>query len=800
MIEAAVESSVCVPAGAREPRRPSSRVEQVALERSGYAFIYEPDERIPSIIVPNFPALGRLTAARFIEWAQANPEGVISLPTGKTPEHFIKFTQQYLRTWSRKETQAELEDLGVDTRRKPELAGLRFVQIDEFYPIDSKQQNSFYYYVNKFYIKGFGLSRARALLIDPLRIGLPRGMTLQEVFPTMQVDLSLRVRRPTSLHERRQQDVLRAVDAFCTDYERRIREQGGIGFFLGGIGPDGHIAFNIRGSDPFSTTRLLDPNYETKAAAAGDLGGMEVARHKSVITIGLATITCKPDAVALVVAAGEAKAKIVARTIHSPVSNEYPGSVLQMLPEARFYLTHGAACRLRNRLFVDLSRAPQVSDEQMHRIVMDLSLAGGKPLRALLREDFLEDRFGAELLRKTGLSHEELRSRTEQRVLECLRRGHSPVENKTLLHTAPHHDDIMLGYLPYVTNAVRRRSTRHCFAYMTSGFTAVTNQFMFDAVSDLLDRLGRSEFRSRIRPEQFDPDNKLARRMDVSQYFQGVARGREEMMHDAAAQRLLRNIIELYEDDNLDNIQQRLRELQNYFRTQYPGKKDVTLVQQLKGRCREWESDLEWGYYGFSGDSVRHLRLGFYKGDIFTEPPTLDRDVLPIRELLVEYEPHIVTVAFDPEGSGPDTHYKVLQAVSAALKLYEEESGRSDIAVLGYRNVWFRFHPAEANLYVPCSLTHLADLDACFEICFATQKTASFPSYELDGPFSKLARRIQAQQYDMIKTFLGDDFFVYNEDHGMRAACGMVFLREMSTAEFYSQSAALRQAAEARAT
>jgi hypothetical protein len=85
--------------------------------------------------------------------------------------------------------------------------------------------------------------------------------------------------------------VLNAVDQFCTDYEHRIREMGGIGFFLGGIGPDGHIAFNIRGSDFFSTTRLVEPNYETRAAAATDLGGMEVARTKHVITIGLRTIT-----------------------------------------------------------------------------------------------------------------------------------------------------------------------------------------------------------------------------------------------------------------------------------------------------------------------------------------------------------------------------------------------------------------------------------------------------------------------------------------------------------------------------
>jgi len=768
----------------------------VALEHSGYEWIYAPGEKLPSLVVENFPALGCLTAARFLEWALEHPEGVISLPTGKTPEHFIKYVQHWLRTWSHSDTRKQIEALGLDPARKPDLSGLRFVQIDEFYPIDSKQHNSFFYYVNKYYIRGFGLDPRRAMLIDPLNIGVPDGIALSDVFPDLSVDLTLRERRPTTLVERRQLSVLRAVDEYCTDYERRIRDVGGIGFFLGGIGPDGHIAFNIRGSDRFSTTRLLDPNYETKAAAAGDLGGMEVARHKSVITIGLATLTYNPHAVVIIFAAGEAKARIVARTIQSELGNTYPGSVLAGLSNARFYLTTGAASQLSRRVLVSMQRAPEVDDEQRHRIVMDLSLAARKPIRDLTRDDFLSDPFGAELLKKTGSPAKELAEQTEKMVLESLRRGHAPVENKTLLHTAPHHDDIILAYLPYVTNAVRRRSTKHCFAYLTSGFNAVTNSYMYGAVSDLLDRLQHGAFRNIPLVVAKDPNRVLERRMDTSHYLAGAARNRVEQQQEAAARRLLREAVELYEEDNLDNIQQRLIELKNYFRTQYPGKKDVAVVQQLKGRMREWESDLKWAYYGFSGEAVRHLRLGFYKGDIFTEAPTIDRDAAPVRDLLREIEPNIVTVAFDPEGSGPDTHYKVLQTVSAALELYEDETDRHDIKVLGYRNVWFRFHPAEANLYVPTSLTHMNDLEACFETCFATQKTASFPSYQLDGPFSKLARKIQAKQFEQIRTFLGEDFFVYNEDHGLRACRGMVYLREMDLTQFYANAGELRRRAE----
>src|SRR3970040_1270970 len=118
-------------------------------------------------------------------------------------------------------------------------------------------------------------------------------------------------------------------------YESRIREMGGIGFFLGGIGPDGHIAFNVRGSSVYSVTRLTGTNYETQAAAATDLGGIEISRSRLVITIGLETITYNPHCSALIIAAGDAKASVVARAVQEPKSPQAPASVLQDLEGAR---------------------------------------------------------------------------------------------------------------------------------------------------------------------------------------------------------------------------------------------------------------------------------------------------------------------------------------------------------------------------------------------------------------------------------------------------------------------------------
>ena len=51
---------------------------------------------IPYITVENFPKLGKLTAFRFLEWAAEHPDGVISLPTGKTPEYFIAWVKKVL--------------------------------------------------------------------------------------------------------------------------------------------------------------------------------------------------------------------------------------------------------------------------------------------------------------------------------------------------------------------------------------------------------------------------------------------------------------------------------------------------------------------------------------------------------------------------------------------------------------------------------------------------------------------------------------------------------------------------------
>ena len=776
----------------------NSTVEQKALERSGGKLRYAPAEKIGTIVVDSFPSLGTLAAMRFIEWAQDNPEGVIALPTGKTPEHFIKEVIRLRQGWKAPAVQQELDAWGVDPLRGCDLSGLHFVQIDEFYPVNPLHQNSFYYYVNRFYLEGFGLDAERALLIDCSTIGLPPGKSLEETWPNDEVDITLRHRMARSKAERQQKEIIQRIDQWCVEYEDRIRTLGGIGFFLGGIGPDGHIGFNVRGSDLYSTTRLTSINYETQAAAAGDLGGIEVARKRLVITVGLATIAYNPDCVALIVAAGEAKASIVAEAVQAERHVRVPASALRSLSQARFYLTRGAARNLQSRNLEAFLSADPLTDEQIERAVIDLASDKQMRIESLAERDFRDSPFTAELPARGPGSVREIRNRVAGSLQSKIEAGTHTMTDAVFLHTEPHHDDLMLGYLPFIVRHIRDHSTRHYFATLTSGFTAVTNQFMLRQCHKLKSFLRSPSFGELEEAGYFDADNRIFRNRDVWQYLDGVAAGSRSMKDDGEMRRLYRNVVELYEEEDRQSLEDRIDELISYFDTQYPGKKDLPYIQQLKGMCREWEADCLWGYFGWSGESVRHLRLGFYTGEIFTEEPTVSRDVAPVLKLLEEINPDVITLALDPEASGPDTHYKVLQTVTEALRLYEEKTGRKDLRILGYRNVWYRFHPSEADIFVPVSLNMFALQESAFRNTFISQKAASFPSYEHDGPFSELAQKIQVSQYQTLKTCLGREFFYEHQSALIRATRGMVFLKSMSLEQLYDHSRELRRSTENR--
>lgn len=142
----------------------------------------------------------------------------------------------------------------------PETSGLKFVMLDEFFPMLPSHRNSFVHYVRTFYLAPLRISPENVLDFDLLAQNV---LSPEEwrLFEDADIDLSLLTRSESDLtltdDERRKQLVLRKVESFCVSFEERIKAWGGIGFFLGGIGPDGHIAFNQEGAAHDSITRCV---------------------------------------------------------------------------------------------------------------------------------------------------------------------------------------------------------------------------------------------------------------------------------------------------------------------------------------------------------------------------------------------------------------------------------------------------------------------------------------------------------------------------------------------------------------
>jgi glucosamine-6-phosphate deaminase len=766
----------------------NSIIEQRFFELSGGS---APSTNVPYILVDNFPALGLLTSLRFIEWVSENPKGVISLPTGKTPEYFIKWTLYLLHNWNSKKVRNYRETYGISNIEKPTFKELSFVQIDEFYPISSKQKNSFHYYVQNFYIKDFGLDPAKSLLINCDEIPLYNNLHFSEIFPDYKLDLSLRYRDPKSSFEKIQQSSIFMIDDWCSEYEQSIRDLGGIGFFLGGIGPDGHIAFNTRGADRFSSTRLTETNFETQAQAAGDLGGIEISKNRLVISIGLETITYNPEAVAIIFAAGEAKADVIKNALEQKPSNIFPATSLKKLKNSCFYLTRGAAIKLKD-VEKNYYTNGKWTHEKTEKAVLNLCKSLEKYAHHLTLDDLKNDEH-CKLI--PGLDENTVK-KVIQSVEKKLLKGCESEHNEIYYHTGPHHDDIMLGLLPHLHRVSRNETNQSHFSVLTSGFTAVTNEFVVGILNDTIEFLRAEKIGMINYPDFFEEGYRLKWDKDVYHYLTKVASGEPHERRRGICHRVVRAIVEIYNIKSKEDLIEITENIIFRLNNSYDGEKNSHDIQKLKGMIREFEEELVWAHFGFQVKNVHHLRLGFYTGDIFTEQPEESRDVTPVLKQLRDLKPTVISLAFDPEGSGPDTHYKVLQTIAEAVRLWSKEEDLTNLRIWGYRNVWFRFHAYEANVIVPVSLNAMAVMDNSFTNCYLSQVEASFPSYMYEGKFSDLAKNIWVDQLKDIQLILGKDYFYQNKSPRIRTTHGLIYFKEMKIDEFFKEARQLAKSIE----
>ena len=116
--------------------------------------------------------------------------------------------------------------------------------------------------------------------------------------------------------------------AECAHYEQMIQEAGGIDLFIGGIGPDGHIAFNEPGSSLTSRTRQKTLTTDTRVANSRFFGGDPESVPATALTVGVGTVMSAKEV--LILCNGHNKSRALQAAIEGPVTQMWTISVLQM--------------------------------------------------------------------------------------------------------------------------------------------------------------------------------------------------------------------------------------------------------------------------------------------------------------------------------------------------------------------------------------------------------------------------------------------------------------------------------------
>jgi glucosamine-6-phosphate deaminase len=117
----------------------------------------------------------------------------------------------------------------------------------------------------------------------------------------------------------------------CTEYEQKIHEAGGIRLFVGGIGPDGHIAFNEPASSLGSQTRVKTLTMDTIIANSRFFDNDLNKVPKTALTVGVKTVLDAEEVMILI--SGLAKSRALAKVVEEGVNHMWTVSALQLHPK-----------------------------------------------------------------------------------------------------------------------------------------------------------------------------------------------------------------------------------------------------------------------------------------------------------------------------------------------------------------------------------------------------------------------------------------------------------------------------------
>lgn len=118
------------------------------------------------------------------------------------------------------------------------------------------------------------------------------------------------------------------LTAECEAYEAKMKAVGGVDLFLGGIGPDGHIAFNEPGSSLTSRTRIKTLTQDTIIANSRFFDNDINKVPKTSVTVGVGTVMDAKEV--LIMVNGHNKARALHEVVEGAISQQWTITALQM--------------------------------------------------------------------------------------------------------------------------------------------------------------------------------------------------------------------------------------------------------------------------------------------------------------------------------------------------------------------------------------------------------------------------------------------------------------------------------------
>ena len=148
------------------------------------------------------------------------------------------------------------------------------------------------------------------------------------------------------------------LDAECARYEEKIKSYGGIDLFMGGIGPDGHIAFNEPGSSLTSRTRQKTLTMDTIIANSRFFDNDINKVPKTSLTVGVGTVLSAKEV--MIIVNGHNKARALYHAVEGAITQMWTISALQMHEKGIIVCDDAATAELKvgtYRYFKDIESA-----------------------------------------------------------------------------------------------------------------------------------------------------------------------------------------------------------------------------------------------------------------------------------------------------------------------------------------------------------------------------------------------------------------------------------------------------------